>query len=344
MPLKIKKRRGSPYWQITGTVAGQLVRRSTETDDRDEAEEIRVETEARIRREARFGKASESTFADACVKFLKEEERSQFDKRQINKLLRSKIGTMKLADIKSGIVRSLANELAPNAKPQSKNRMVVALVQAVINCAAGYDLCQKISIKKFEAKDERVRNDADREWIDAFMAHASPHIAAVALFQFQTGVRTKEAVSLRPDDIRYKEKVAIIRQPKMRKPHRAYLTKEMMDILAVLPPVELKTGRHKGEIRVFGYATSACLREPYLYACKAAGITRLTPYEAGRHSYATECIVRRGVDIPTVAKAGNFSPEVLLRRYAHAKQVQELPEKVFGTKSAHNRAKKRKVA
>jgi len=344
MPLKVKLRKGSPFWQITGTVCGERVRQSTGLVDRNEAEEERAKLEARKWHEARFGKASTSTFADACVKFLEERERSDFDKRQINKLLRSGFGGMKLADIKPGMVKVLANGMCPGAKPQSKNRMVVAMVQAVINCGAEHGLCSKISIKKFTAENERVRNDADREWIDAFMAQASPHVAAAALFQFQTGVRTKEAVRLRPDDIRFKEKVAIIADPKMKKPHRAYLTDEMLAILKELPPIELKTGRHKGEIRVFGYATSACLRDPYIAVCKAARIERLTPYEAGRHSYATECITRRGMDIPTVAKAGNFSPEVLLRRYAHAKQVQELPEKVFGTRQTHKRSRKTKIA
>ncbi len=342
MPLKISKRRGSPYWQITGTVAEQPVRRSAKTSDRETAERIKTELEAKMHREALYGKANESTFPQACVLYLKERDRSEFDRKQIVLFLRGKLAGMRLDAIKPGMVRTLAREMYPGNAPQSLNRLVVAPVQAIINCAAGHGLCSRISVKKYKPEGERVKFDVDREWIDAFMAHASPHLGAVALFQYQTGVRPHEALRLKPGDIDFKDKVAIIRRTKQGWPHRASLTKEMTSILRTLPPVELQSGGHKGEVRVFGWTQPRGLRVPYQTACKAAGIPYRTPYEAGRHSYATECVVRRGMDIPTVAKAGNFSPEILLRRYAHAKRVKELAEEVFGTKSTHDRTSKLK--
>jgi hypothetical protein len=72
----------------------------------------------------------------------------------------------------------------------------------------------------------------------------------------------------------------------------------------------------------------------------AANLSNLAWISAEGRERKKLVFVRQGIDIPTVAKAGNFSPEVLLRRYAHGKQVQELPERVFGTKSAHKRTKK----
>ena len=68
MPLKLIKRKGSPYWQITGTYCGVRVRESTQTDDRRIAEKIRVEREHEIQHAK--GSDKQHTVSHAIVEYI----------------------------------------------------------------------------------------------------------------------------------------------------------------------------------------------------------------------------------------------------------------------------------
>jgi integrase len=77
--------------------------------------------------------------------------------------------------------------------------------------------------------------------------------------------------------------------------------------------------------------------KPWLATCRRAGIAHLTPHEAGRHGFGTETVVRQRIDVATAAKLGGWrDPTVLLRRYAHALDLEATAEAVFGAK--HRRA------
>ena len=80
--------------------------------------------------------------------------------------------------------------------------------------------------------------------------------------------------------------------------------------------------------------------EAWTNTCRRAGIPYATHHEAGRHSFATEMIVRRGIDAKTTADLGGWEdPSLLLRRYVHSENLESVAEKVFGrssgTKLAH---------
>jgi hypothetical protein len=54
-------------------------------------------------------------------------------------------------------------------------------------------------------------------------------------------------------------------------------------------------------------------------------------HEAGRHSFATEALIRRGIDPVTTAALGGWrNPTVLMNTYAHAEDLGTVAEKVFG--------------
>jgi integrase len=253
------------------------------------------------------------------------------------------LGETRLSEITPGQIKALAKRLYPHYKPQSLNTAVIAPCAAAINGAHQQGLCGPIRIKRFAVKDERIARPIDREWIDAFMANASPHLAAFALFQFTTGARTNEACKLRPQDVDLDQ--ARAEGPTKngrRRPY--YLTPEMVSRLRCLPPVMIQHGNSAGEWRVFGYASRGSIRQAWIKTCKAAGLDYRTCYEAGRHSHFTESISRQGTDIPTACKIGHITPAVALRRYAHAEKAEQKAMEVFGTKQTQrNRGKLKTV-
>ena len=104
-------------------------------------------------------------------------------------------------EIKPGTIKQMAIELFPAYSGASKNRVAIVPAQAIINHAAELDLCPPIRVKRFK-EETKEKVPATMEWVRAFMAHASPHLGAYALFMYLTGARPSEALDVQWDDLR----------------------------------------------------------------------------------------------------------------------------------------------
>jgi integrase len=205
---------------------------------------------------------------------------------------------------------------------------VITPAQAVINHAAELGHCSHIRIKRFKVA-KTIRKAVDRIYIDKFRAAASAQLGSLMLFMMQTGCRISAAVNLTWDDVNLAERIVTVGKDKNGDPHRLYLTLEMLALLANLP---------KDRRKVFGYASRHAVYNGIKGACIRAGIAYLGTHQPGRHSFATELLVRKGVDVATVAKLGNWrSPRVLLENYAHPENEREVIERAFGTPAAHKK-------
>lgn len=332
MSLKIEWRNGVAY--LFGTIDRQRIRKSLRTRDPQIAASKKAEEEARLQRAAIYGIEHEATFAEACVHYLEH----QAPARHYLTPILQKIGKMKLAQIKPGLVKRVARELYPRCKPQTMNRYVIVPVSAVINHAHDLGMCAPIRIKRFKPEDEAIKSAVTREWIDRFCAHAvTPYIAAYALFLHTTAARPTEAVRLRPQDLDLEKRHGFSAvKTKTGKRREFWLTEEMAEVLKRLPPKRIGKGNHKGEMRVFGYAHCVGPIDPWKETCKRAGLAYVTPYEAGRHSFATEAITRQNQNVVMVAKTGNWAdPRVLLKNYTHPEDMAGFVDRVFGKSVTH---------
>jgi integrase len=314
-PLKITWPNGIAY--ISGTIAGHpRIRKSLGTRDPALAEILRIEIEGRLVRESVYGKGSEATFADAALKYLEAGRPRRFVAALIEAL-----GKKRLNMIQPGDIKQLALELCPNAKPATLNRSVLKPAAAIINHAAELGLCHHIRVKSFPVA-KVIRRAVQREWIDAFRARANPWLGALALFMFTTGARLGDAVALLPEHVDLDQNIAIRPTSKTGDPRVFYLTDEMVAVLRALPP-------RKG--RVFGYTDNSGVSWAWKKVCERAQIPYRVRHEAGRHSFATEALVRRKIDPVTVAKIGGWrNPSQLLSTYAHPENLPDVVEEVFG--------------
>lgn len=323
--FEIKWRGG--WAQLHGAVGGRRIRSSLGTRDPAHAARKAAEIEARLRRAELYGAENEYTFADAVLKYLEGGGEDRYLKPIIEAF-----GKKRLKDIKPGHIRELAQRLKPHAKPATRNRHVVVPARSVINHAADLGMCSHMRVRGFKEADV-AKVAIDRAWIDAFRAHAVNHrLATLALFNFVTGARIGEAVELTPDHFDLDRKVAAIAKTKNGNGRIYHLTDELVDDLRKIEPRKVKDGT----LRTFGYSSANSCIWAWKETCRRAGITYVSRHEAGRHSAATEAVVRNKVDVVTAAKLlGWKDPKVLLKRYAHAEKLAATAEAVFGTEKSH---------
>lgn len=310
-------KRGGIWW-YSFTVDGKRFRRSSKTPDRRLAEDIASKDEWRHRHAAVHGAGSVLTFGEAMALYVQHAK----DNRFLLPLL-DLWENVKVADITAEVIRSGARTIYPKAAGATWNRQVITPARAIINYAADSGYCSHIRVKRFpEAAKKRKAGDA--RWIEKFRdACDRPSMAALARFMYETGARIGEAVALRWDDVNLQEGTATFGKTKNGEPHTVYLSPGMVAELANLEKTP----------KVFGYASRHTVTKQWAKTIKAAGIQKLSRHEAGRHSFATELIVRNGIDIPTVAKMGNWkSHRLLSENYAHPERERETVLKVFGNK------------
>lgn len=327
MPSKVYRRPGSENWWLDITVKGRKrVRRSAGTTDRKKAEALAQALEAREWQRLIQGDPATLTFAEAALIYVDDGKQDAFVDRLV-----AHFKDRLVKDIGPEDVRSAARVLYPQAKPGTWNRQVIAPARAIINHAAGKKLAGFIRIKNFPAPAP-VRRAPTADWLPAFMAHADPRTAALALLMRVTGARIGQAIALTWDAIDLSAGEAIIPAAKGYPERKAMLTRELVALLANL---------EKGA-RVFGFEHRWSVYRPWRAVCKAAGIPYVIPHSAGRRAFATT-MRQAGVDPKTAARRGGWaSLRVMLEIYAGEDENPELIEDVFGTKLSQSSSPKRK--
>lgn len=305
MPLEIYRRGG--IWHCRGTVGPdgrrKRIRKSLNTKNKDTAARQAAEIEKKYWDGHFDGPSAILTFA-AAARIYRNAGKSDPCLPAVEKYL----GNTLVRDITETAVQTMAKELYPNATGASLNRLVLVPTKSVINHCARSNMCSPLRVQPYEI-DSKEREPATLEWVQSFMAHAGPHLGAMALFMFLTGARVGEACAVQWDDVDLTAATVKIRQSKVRSERTSHLPVPLVVAIANLQKIP-----NRG---VFGYSKAANLRSAWDGAVGRAGIKHLSPH-CCRHGFATG-LLRRGIDVVTVAWLGGWkSPELVLRTYGHA--------------------------
>lgn len=316
MSLKIYKR-GS-VWHYRGTVAGRRVRGSTETADKERAQRIAAEREAKVWRRHLDGPGSTLTFADAAIAYREAGKSPRF----LDPVEDHWQDTLVL-EITDQAVKRVARKLYPSASNATRNRHVIVPTQAVINYCAEQGWCPRLRVKRFKV-DTKIKEPVTLEWVEAFVANASPHLGALCMFMFATGARIGEAVSLAWDDVDLIARTAKISQTKIGAERIAHLPPRLIAAVSNIP------SNRKPDEPVFKYARRDNVRQVWNNVIARAKIRKLSPHSC-RHGFATT-MLHKGIDVKTVAMLGGWKDvATLVRTYAHAMSDRTVTDVVFGT-------------
>lgn len=260
------------------------------------------------------GPASVLTFSQAAIKYRLTGKPTRF-----LPLVENYWRDTPVLEMTAGAIRQSALTLLPAASAATRNRHVIVPTQAIINHAASLELCGRISVPKFQVV-KREKEPATWEWIEALMAHANPHLGALACFMFLTGARISEALAVTWEDIDLNRRRALVRQTKIGGERLAHLPPPLLAAIANIPD---------REETVFKYTDPNTARRQWYKAIKRAGIKPLT-FHACRHGFAT-AMLQAGVDPVTTAKRGGWkSPAHVFATYGHAMDDETVTDRIIG--------------
>lgn len=328
MPLTIYKR--GRFWWLTGTLktkeGEKRVHESSGETDETKADEVRLSRELEEREIRLLDPKQLFTFAAAVNAYLDAGKGDQY----LAPLL-AKFGETRISAMTGAMIRGAAKEIYPDAAYTTWNRQVITPAKAVINLSADAGDCPEVKIKGFSKRDKNVRlpstaprRAVDRSYINTFRAYCEEdRLRTLMLFIFQTGARIGDAIKLEPKDLDLPARKATFRNMKNGEDGQADLT---IELVYELQQLEARNGR------VFGFLHRWSVYKLIKATCTRAGIPYLGTHQPGRHSFATEMIVKNRVDIKTTADKGNWkSPQVLMNNYPHADTGPAVIDEVFGT-------------
>lgn len=316
MPLKIFKR--GKVWHFRGSVAGRRLRGSTEATDKAIAQRIAAEREKAEWSRHLDGPGATLTFAQAAMAYRSAEKPTRFLEK-VEDYWRD----TPVREINAGAIRQCAIKLYPNAGAATRNRQAIVPTQAIINHAAELEWCTPIKVRRFTVA-AKTKEPVTGEWVDAFVANASPHLGALCLFMYGTGARISEAINLTWADIDLVNATALIHQTKVNAERIAHLPPRLVAAIANIP------SNREPDMRVFRYVSRESARPVWDSAIKRAGIKHLS-FHSCRHGFATT-MLHRGVDIVTVAKMGGWADvSQVVKTYGHAMTDRTVTNAIFDT-------------
>lgn len=323
MSLTLKKR--GEIWHYSGTVAGRRLRGSTKTAQKSEAQRIANEVESR-ELQGRRDPGSTLTFAQASIEYRKTGKIPKY-----LELVEDYWKDTLVREVTSGAMKRAAIALLPTGSGAYRNRAVLVPTMSVINHCAELDMCAPIRAKRFP-EPKVSKEPATEEWIEAFMAHASPHLGALACFMFATGARISEALNVAWRDVDMQAaKVRIVMGKLGGETRIAHMPPQLVAALANIP------SNREADVALFPYAAYDSVRKPWDAVIARAGIKQVTPHGC-RHGFATG-LLHAGVDPITVAKRGGWkSPAQLFATYGHAMDDETVANRLFGKPVTHEPA------
>lgn len=210
----MKRNRRSPglikrggLWHVDKVISGVRICETTGTADLSEAEAIIAALSGRARNQHVFGTRKERSFREAADRYVRDHQHKRSLERDVRalKAMDRHIGHLPVRRVHHGTLKAYIDErLASGTSAGTINRDV-AVARRILN------LCARL-----------WRDESDRPWLDTapliqmqshtprrapyplsvaeqrlLMSELSPHLARMALFKANTGLRQSEVVNLR---------------------------------------------------------------------------------------------------------------------------------------------------
>lgn len=267
------KRKGNQFWVARGRILGKDVEFSTRERDKGRAEIRAGEVIAELLAGRAATDPDKVTFRHAAEAYTAWRKPDWEEVGRINKLT-SVLGAKLVSAMTTADLVACADQLYPDHKASSRNRLVITPASAILHYAAEQKWCAWLRIRRF--KESRPQTRALRqEPAQALIAASEGIVRVFLLFLFGQGMRVSDALAITWEQIDLTRGVLLAKIRKTDKTREKALHPEVQVALANLPN-EGRSGR------VFPFADRWAVYRAINPIALHLGIT-FTPHMA-RHS------------------------------------------------------------
>ena len=332
---------------------GSRVRRSLETSDKREAQELHDRLKSEAWRVKKLGESPKKLFKEACIRWIREKEdkKSIDDDKSIIKFwllhfrdhLLSDITAEKIMEAVDGMenrrhrlnwemskercirLKKPVPEYEPKMATKGTRTRHLAILRAILNMAAGWgwlDKAPKISTPR--VKNGRIRWLTEEESKRVF-AEIAPHFFPIVMFAITTGLRRSNVTDLEWSQVDLDKRMAWM-HPDETKAGNAIGVPLNETACGIL---KKQQGLHKRWVFVHtkaayrsdGTKTPAIRKmrtdsnKAWKGALKRAGIDNFRFHDL-RHTWAS-WLVQSGVSLLALKEMGGWETLEMVQRYAH---------------------------
>ncbi|MGH9425853.1 MAG: tyrosine-type recombinase/integrase [Terriglobia bacterium] len=330
-------KRGNVWWVRFTTPGGKLVRQSSQTEDKQAAQELHDKLKAESWRVAKLGQKPNRTWDEAAYRWLQETQHKKSHHTDEFKLkwLQQYLSMKPLHEITRDVVMTIAEIKRKQTSPSTANR-IIALVRSILRRAEReWEWIERTPLLRlYPEPKRRIR------WITPEQAHKllsllPGHQRDIVAFALATGLRQANVLKLEWSQVDMERKVAWIHADQAKAGRDIHISLNQTALVILRRQI----GKHPERVFTFkgnpiAWANTRAWRE----ALKKAEISNFRWHDL-RHTWAS-WLVQNGVPLSEIQEMGGWESHEMVRRYAHlspahlATRAQVL-DKLLGTNSAH---------
>lgn len=309
----------SPYWYVRFTIGGRKYRRCTETTSREQAEEYEAKLRSALWRQIRLGERPRYTWAQAVERWYAEAQgRGKEHDLAKFKWFAQYLDAVALTDITRDRIQKLCTLRAGQSSASTANRYL-ALLRMLLNKAhrewGWIDPPAAVPMFKLETQEPRFLT---RGQFAKLKAKLPAHLAALAEFSVETGLRMRNATDLQWSQVDLRRKLVVI--PASRA--KAGETIAVPLSAAAMRVLTGQKGKHPTHVFVHRKGPKGAWLtmndangRVFKAAAAAAGVPWLRWHDL-RHTWAS-WHVQAGTPLHVVQALGGWKSLIMVQRYAH---------------------------
>lgn len=309
------RKRGSVWWIDFAAPNGERVRRSAETDNKAQAQELHDKLKSEVWRLQKLGDRPRRIWQDAVVRWLREQVHKathEEDKEKLRWLDRYLAGR-ELESINRALLDEITQaKLADGCSNATVNR-TLALVRAILRkCARDWEWVDRAPAVRLLKEPSRRIRFLTRAQAQTLLRELPPHLRDMATFTLATGLRAANVTGLTWEQVDLSRRLAWIHpdQAKARKAIAVPLNDTAMHVL--------RAQRGKHSTRVFTYEGQPIAKvstAAWYKALRRAGLEDFRWHDL-RHTWAS-WHVQGGTPLFALQELAGWETERMVRRYAH---------------------------
>jgi integrase len=228
-------KRGKTWWIFFTTPSGARIRRSAETEDKAQAQELHDKLKAESWRIANLGDKPKRTWDEAAYKWLMESQLKKSYREDVAKIgwLQTFFRGKYLEELTRDVIAKVGELKHKETSPATANRLL-ALIRAILRKAAlDWEWIDKPPvIKLYRESKRRVRYLTPLQ-ANLLLQELPEHLADMVKFSLATGLRRANVTKLEWSQVDIARRVAWIHgdQAKAGKPIHVTLNATAIDVL-----------------------------------------------------------------------------------------------------------------